>query len=66
MPYSPKDLGIFLSLNLRAASCTCCHGEEKKGNWLEVSGMLKLCLICFNLAFSELLCESAGKLTLEV
>lgn len=39
---------------------------EKKGNWLEVWGKLKLCLICFNLAFSELLCESAGKLTLEV
>lgn len=30
MPCSPNEPGIVLSLNLRAASCTCCHREKEK------------------------------------
>lgn len=29
MPYSFRDLGIFMSLNLSAASWMCCHREKK-------------------------------------
>lgn len=64
MPYSLEDPGIFMSLNLRAVHVL--PQGAKNGNWLEVLGKLQLCLICFNLAFSELLCQSGGKLTLEV
>lgn len=39
MPYSPKDPGIFMSLNLRAASCTCCHGGKK---WKLAGGFRKV------------------------
>lgn len=66
MPYSLKDPGIFTSSNLRAAPCTCCHREKKMETGWRVWESWKLYLICFNLAFSELLCQSGGKPTLEV